>query len=236
MFKLHIQGIIASLASATPADVFTGSSGLYPFPASALATTIVSGSASDTAAGTGARTCKVSGLDANFMEIAEIVNLSGATPVNLVNSYLRINKVEVLTAGSDGTNDGIISVKQSSTVVAAIAVSAGRSQMAVYTASASRAATALKKLFVACTNQVAGGGTFTLFTRKSGGIWQIRHVHAVYGTNCPADAFDFASPIVLDPGEDVRISATVNANSTAVAAGFDIWEGSSTEFSNPGYV
>ena len=229
MRKTHIQGIVASVASATPTDVFSGGAGLFPFPASAVATTIVSGSANDAVAGTGAQTAMVYGLDANLNEIRETVSLNGATPVNLVNQYLRVNRVEVLTAGSGLTNAGIISVKQSSTVIAAIAVGAGRSQMAVYTASNKFPGTALKKFYFAATNQVAGGATFTVYTRKNGAIWQIRHVHSVYGTNCPTDAVDLYAPIFLDLGEDVRINVTVNANATAVAAGFDVLEGSSSE-------
>jgi hypothetical protein len=241
MYKQHIQGIVASVASATPTDVFSGGAGLYPWPASSLATTIVSSSANDVLAGSGAITVKVDGLDANFMEIFEIITLNGTSPVTLVNSYLRINRLQVMSAGSDGTNDGIISVKQSSTVIAAIAATAGRSQMAIYTASGNRASSAIKKIYLAATNEVVGGVTFQLLTRKNNpggtaGVWQIRHVSTVYGTACPADAIDFASPIYLDAGEDVRIFATSNANSTAVAAGFDIWEGSSSEFAMIGPV
>lgn len=236
MLKLHVQGIIASLASATPADVFPSSTGLYPFPAAATATTIVSGSANDAAAGTGAQTAKVTGLGADFREISEVVSLNGTSPVTLVNQYLRVNRVEILTAGTDLTNDGAISVKQSSTVITTIVAGAGRSQMAIYTASINRPGNAIKKLYFSNYNAVVGDGVYTLFTRKVGAVWQIRHIETCYGTTQPSRDISLDAPIYLDPGEDVRVSVTVNANSTAVSAGFDIWEGSSSEFSNSAVI
>lgn len=77
-------------------------------PASAAAETISSGSANDAAAGTGARTVLVSGLDANYNPISETIILNGQTAVSLVNQYLRINDMEVMTAGSGGKNAGIL--------------------------------------------------------------------------------------------------------------------------------
>jgi hypothetical protein len=85
-----------------------GSSTLYTYPTSATVLKISSGSASDTAAGTGARTVVVNGLDANYNEISEIVSLNGQTAVNTVNSYLRFNEMLVLTAGSGGTAAGVL--------------------------------------------------------------------------------------------------------------------------------
>jgi len=82
--------------------------GLYSYPASATVMTVSSSSANDTAAGTGARTVEVSGLDADYNEINEVVTLNGQTAVNTTKSYLRINRGIVRSAGSDGANAGVI--------------------------------------------------------------------------------------------------------------------------------
>lgn len=82
--------------------------GLYAFPPAASIMTISSTSAADAAAGTGARTVLVTGLDANYVEISEVVTLNGQTPVNTVNQYLRAHGMTVLTAGSGGTAAGTI--------------------------------------------------------------------------------------------------------------------------------
>ena len=67
-------------------------SGLYAYPASATVMTLSSSSANDTAAGTGARTVEVFGLDADYNEINEVVTLNGQTAVNTTKSYFRINR------------------------------------------------------------------------------------------------------------------------------------------------
>jgi len=82
--------------------------GLYVYPTSATQMTVSSSSADDAAAGTGARTINIQGLDADYNEISEDIILNGQTPVTTVNSYLRINRGSVLTAGSGGKNAGII--------------------------------------------------------------------------------------------------------------------------------
>ena len=83
---------------------------LYSYPASATVMTVSSGSASDTAAGTGARTVYLNGLDANYNQIGETVALNGQTGVSTVNSYLRIFHIMVSTAGSGGAAVGAIYV------------------------------------------------------------------------------------------------------------------------------
>ncbi len=60
---------------------------------------IVSASANDTAAGSGARTLLVEGLDANFDQISETIALDGLTPVQTVNSYIRHHLTSISTSG-----------------------------------------------------------------------------------------------------------------------------------------
>ena len=72
-----------------------------------------SDSASDTAAGTGARTLTVSGVTYTsalpFVAFSETVTLNGTTSVNLATTnVLGINSVVVATAGSGGVNAGVI--------------------------------------------------------------------------------------------------------------------------------
>lgn len=82
--------------------------GTLSFPAAALVMKVSSTNAADTAAGAGARTVMVSGLDANYLQISETVTLDGQTAVNTVNSYLAINSFMVTSAGANGTASGDI--------------------------------------------------------------------------------------------------------------------------------
>jgi hypothetical protein len=74
---------------------------------------IVSASASDAAAGTGARTVRITYYTATFTgPFTETLTLNGTTPVNTVASNIcYIESMEVLTVGSGLTNAGIISLK-----------------------------------------------------------------------------------------------------------------------------
>ena len=82
--------------------------GLYSYLSAASVLKVSSSSANDTSAGTGARTVELFGLDGDYNEINEVVTLNGQTAVNTTQSYLRINRMIVRSAGSGGYNVGII--------------------------------------------------------------------------------------------------------------------------------
>ena len=82
--------------------------GLYSYLSAASVLKVSSSSANDTSAGTGARTVELFGLDGDYNEINEVVTLNGQTAVNTTQSYLRINRMIVRSAGSGGSNAGII--------------------------------------------------------------------------------------------------------------------------------
>jgi len=84
--------------------------GLYSYPPSATTMTVSSSDTNDTSAGTGARTVQIVGLDGDYNEISETIILNGQTAVTTTNSFLRVNRGIVLTAGSGGVNAGIIYV------------------------------------------------------------------------------------------------------------------------------
>lgn len=71
---------------------------------------VVSDSANDAAAGTGAQTILISGIDANALSQTEIVTLNGVTPVTTVNTWLGVNRVVVLSSGSLQANAGNITL------------------------------------------------------------------------------------------------------------------------------
>ncbi len=82
--------------------------GLYSYLSAATVLKVSSSSTDDTSAGTGARTVELFGLDGDYNEISEVVTLNGQTAVNTTQSYLRINRMIVRSAGSGGANAGII--------------------------------------------------------------------------------------------------------------------------------
>ena len=120
-------------------DGATGST-MYAYPPTPRVMTLSSDAADDASGGTGARTVQVFGLDTNYDEINEIVTMDSSVAVSSVNSYLRVFRAIVLTAGSAGSNAGTIYVG-ASTVSAGVplekyaVISPGENQtlMAVWT-------------------------------------------------------------------------------------------------------
>lgn len=82
--------------------------GIYVFPTSASAMTVSSDDSADTAAGTGARTVLVQGLDSNYLEIQETITLNGTSGVTTTLEFFRINRVLVTSAGTGRKNAGAI--------------------------------------------------------------------------------------------------------------------------------
>lgn len=101
-----------------PEDIWEGGGVYTGFPAGAAETiSVFSSSASDTAAGAGARTIRISGLDANYNVVQETVTLNGVTPVATVATFIRAHTATVLTSGSSNLalNVGTITIRHTTT-------------------------------------------------------------------------------------------------------------------------
>ena len=205
-----------------PQDVWTGG-GLYPFPSTANATTIVSTNAADASpSGDGARTVKVQGLDANYVFVTETVALNGLTPVALSTQYLRVFRmsVETVGAGATGTNVGNINVAHGATTIAQIAAGLGQTLMAIYTVPDNYT---LRMAHWYCTlaTKTDAVAVVALQVRPYGGAWQTKE-HVSIGR--AGWSYDFHSPIRYAAGTDMRVRVLeVSANDSGVDAGFDAW-------------
>lgn len=93
-----------------PEDVWDGG-GDYPWMTAATSLEVVSTSANDTSAGTGARTVRIEGLDATYTELNQTVTLNGLTAVAVPSQMFRINRVILASAGSSKVNAGDIIVR-----------------------------------------------------------------------------------------------------------------------------
>jgi len=82
--------------------------GAYTWKSAAVTVGVSSSDANDAAAGTGARTVRISGLDADYAAQTEDLALDGKTKVETVNKYLRIHEMKVLTAGTSKEPEGDI--------------------------------------------------------------------------------------------------------------------------------
>lgn len=102
-----------SLTANVEADIWGYTSNKVFLTASELHN-VVSASANDTVAGTGARYVLINGLDNDYNLIYETVALNGTTPVSTTKKYLRIYNARVVAAGSGKVNAGAITLTASS--------------------------------------------------------------------------------------------------------------------------
>lgn len=94
------------------------------------------GNAADTAAGAGARSVTIQGLDANGIEISETVATAGASASSsTARSFLRVYRAWVETAGTYGSaNTGLVTIESTGgTELIEIGAEEGQTQFCCYT-------------------------------------------------------------------------------------------------------
>lgn len=217
--------------SGVDTDIWDGADGvtstdIWVAPTAARIHAIVSSDVNDTAAGTGAQSVEVFGLidwDNGFTTHETIV-LNGTTPVNTVNPYVIVHRLQVHDTGSGGTNAGIIKATAAvdSTITALIRIGNRQTQMAIYgvptnflfaitaihsSVDANSSANILGKLLVKVHADTATGG----FAVKR--QWTFRRDSRIDLT--------YAPPFVIEGPAIVKIQVTSDTANVAVNAHFD---------------
>ena len=107
----------------------------YAWQSTAVTVDVVSDNVNDDVAGTGARTLRIQGLDGSYNFAEETVDMDGTTTVTTTQTFLRVFRMSVETAGSSGNNEGTITVTYTggSDVAATISAGNGQTLMALYT-------------------------------------------------------------------------------------------------------
>ena len=107
----------------------------YPWQSSAVTVDVVSDDTDDDVAGTGARTLRIQGLDGSYNLAEETVDMDGTTTVTTTQTFLRVFRMSVETAGTSGNNEGTITVTYTggSDVAATITAGNGQTLMTLYT-------------------------------------------------------------------------------------------------------
>lgn len=197
----------------TTAEDLLAAGGSVSWPSAAAATTVVSASANDAAAGTGARTVQVGGLVAGGVLAVETVSLNGATAVECAHAYLRVlpHLCRVLTAGSGATNAGIISLKHDTTTLVTVPAGEGRANGAFFTVPANRRAR-LRQALLTGGYTTAGTLIGRVWARPSGGVWQLLDVWEVTASAPGQSAREYQGSVLLEALTDVRLEAAGSVN------------------------
>lgn len=172
--------------------------GSQHYPTSAATASVVSASSDDTAAGTGARTVEIQGLDGNYEELTEVVTMNGTAAVSTTGSFLRIFRMRVATAGSGETNAGNITATIGSNV-ARILADQGQTLMAIYTVPKGKTAFLMKFQGSISKNQE---GAFQLRARERDGAFNVK---GLWGTFANTVTYDYPVPLKFEEFTDIEI-------------------------------
>lgn len=198
--------------------------GNYVWPTSAAQRYVSSSSADDTAAGTGVRSIRIFGLDANYNEITEDITLTGQTQKITANSYLRIYRAYAITAGSGGTAAGIVYIADSG-------VSAGvptgnvyanlgadnQTQLGIYTVPAGYTLY-LDDVNFSCAMSLANNTMTVKFNvREFGAVFRTVIVH-ILQSNSLIDKFEY--PLQIPEKTDIETRALSTSSNNPVAVSF----------------
>ena len=110
-------GYNADVDAASGEEVIASFGGTFSIMTSADTLDVVSDSAQDGVAGTGALTILITGIDANYLTQTETVTMNGITAVTTVNTWLGVNRVVVLSSGTNDSNVGTITIDDTSGTV-----------------------------------------------------------------------------------------------------------------------
>jgi len=200
--------------------------GLYVYPTSAIQMSVSSSSANDTAAGTGARTIVVSGLNAQYAEISETVTLNGQTAVLTTNTFIRVFRAFVVTAGSGGTAAGTIYIGTGTvtagvpaTVYAEIVLGENQTLMAIWTVPAGYTLYLNQGIFSAASNNAAQYVLSKFMVRPFGSVFRNA---ADITANSNVISYDFKVPLAISEKSDIEARAIALAGTNFyVTASFE---------------
>jgi len=203
--------------------------GLYPYLSAATVMTISSSDVDDTSAGTGARTVELFGLDENYKEVSELITLNGQNGVSTANSYLRVIRMIVRSAGSSGYNEGSLYLGTGTITTGVPAVihmqveftAAGlgenQTNFALYTIPVGHTGLIMNVNF---SNPQAKSAEVYIKVRPFGEVFQTKYRDMVWQANHLID--NNRVVYVAREKSDIRASAYTSSTTTDMTASFQI--------------
>lgn len=210
---------------ATPAEDVWPAGGIWlSAPNTAHETVnVVSTSAADDVASTGARTVTIYGLDRNYAATSETLDMDGVTPVASSGTYIVVYRIVVATRGSGAGNAGVITATggTSGYVYAHIAVGDNQTLQATHCTPADHD-TLLYEYYAGVAGAVSANVDFTLLVYGVDSLSLWRPQHKITTANGLHVSHKFSVPLYLPPKTYVKVQADSDAANTAVFAGFDM--------------
>jgi len=198
--------------------------GTWAAPTTARTHNLVSSSLNDAAAGSGARTVEVYGLDANGVFQNETVTLNGTTDVATADTYTMIHRLIVRTAGATGSNEGTVTATAATdaTVTAAIAIGVNQSQMAIFQIPANYNAYLMQYYGAMNRSSPTGASDMDLIIKPPGEVFQQKHHIGMLSAGTSHFSHYFVPPLSVDALSIIKLRADASANNIDVSGGFDV--------------
>lgn len=216
----YVVGVNPVVPSVGPHEDLWGGDGIIPEISTASLFDIVSSSANDAAAGTGARTVKVYGITGAGAISSETVTMNGTNVVSTVGTYVQIYHIEVLTVGSNASNFGTIDAQISTTDHIRMTASYNRTHHGMRVVPTGYRALILDFWGSVGKTTPTAASDFGLYTKVSGGVWQRVFMARSYAGEPLYRAFPI--PFVFAAGTRFKMSANSDTASTVTTGGMTV--------------
>lgn len=201
--------------------------GVYEYLTSPSTVYVTSDNAADAAAGTGARTITVEGLDANYLNVRETLTVGGS--VSTV-EFLRVFRAFIVESGSVGTNVGNVRVTTgaggSGTVLADIGTigtgttfGLGQTQLALYTIPAH--CTGYLTTWNVGVGAYNNSATVSLYTRVFDTGYQSFRTRDIMDVPGGYHTRNYGIPLKIPAKTDIEVRG-IASTGTSISASFDI--------------
>lgn len=220
-------GANPSVGNGTEEDIW-GVGGSFAWPTTAQTVRVkAGGNAADDAAGAGARTVTIEGLNQDFVVTTETLTLAGASASSAsTTTFFRVYRAFVATTGAyTGNNTGVITIENTSSaqVIISIQAGAGQSQTSQYTVPAGYTAY-LIRANISC--EATKPATVTFWQRRTAQTvtapYSAKRMIATWLSVTDSVARVFDSHISFPEKTDLWASATGNGAATAVEFAYDL--------------
>lgn len=194
--------------------------GAYVFPSDVSVLRVSSSSANDAAAGSGARTINIEGLDTNYNEVSVDLTMNGTNNVNTTQTFIRVNRVFVKTAGSSNYNEGTISVIHAGTgtpTVATIAEEMSQTQQAIYTVPNGKTLYIDDINFTAAISQANKRAQVRVVISDFGGAERTRYINVLQSSQLISK---FEYPFKVLEKSDICLKAVTDNTNNEIAGSF----------------
>lgn len=185
---------------------------------------VISTDANDTLLGTGARSITLYGLDGDYLEVSETLEMNGTAGVTSTIEFIRCDRAKVESAGSAGYNEGTIDVTQTTSGIkfASLSIGYNSTMIAAYTIPAGKTGYVDRLFATFSGGKKAAYANIRLGIRLHGKVFLVDGEAALHSEGSSAVNMDFAYPKRLPEKTDIHIVAASSETNVAISGAFDI--------------